>query len=152
MELLLERKIHNETSTEGNLYVNGKWFSHTIEDVVRAKPGEWKTSVKVYGKTAIPYGKYPVLVTWSNRFKRQLTGVFNVPDFEGIRIHNGTSETSSAGCVIVSYKNDPARKRLVNDKTAMNDLCDIVAEAQKKEKVWLRVVDKIESPFTGTRK
>lgn len=144
MELLLERKIHNATSTEGNLYVNGKWFCHTIEDVVRAKPGEWKTSVKVYGKTAIPYGKYPVLVTWSNRFKRQLTGVFNVPDFEGIRIHNGTSETSSAGCVIVSYKNDAAKRRLISDKAAMNDLCDLVEKTQKTEKVWLKIVDKKE--------
>lgn len=141
MELILERKIHNQTSTEGNLYVNGKWFCNTIEDVVRAKPGEWKKELKVYAKTAIPYGKYPVLVTWSNKFNRQLTGVFDVPDFEGIRIHNGTSENSSAGCIIVSYKDDDANHRLVNDKAAMNDLCNLVEEAQKKEKVWLTIKD-----------
>lgn len=140
MELLLERKIFNKTSTEGNLYVNGKWFCNTIEDVVRAKPGEWHKELKVYAKTAIPYGKYPVMVNWSNRFKRPLTGVFNVPDFEGIRIHNGTSELSSAGCIIVSYKDDDANHKLINDKAAMNDLCNIVEEAQKKEKVTLNIV------------
>jgi hypothetical protein len=141
MNIHLERKIHNAQSTEGNLYINDKWFCHTIEDVVRAKAGEWKKEVKVYGKTAIPYGTYPVLVTWSNRFKRMLTGVFNVPNFEGIRIHNGSTELSSAGCIIVSYT--AFKGSLKNDKKAMNDLCKIVAEAQKKEKVSITIVDKI---------
>lgn len=141
MELILERKIHNANSTEGNLYINGKWFCHTIEDKVRAKAEEWKKELKVYAKTAIPYGRYPVLVTWSNRFKRMLTGIFNVPDFTGIRIHNGSNELSSAGCIIVSYKNDPKSKNLINDKAAMNDLCKLVAEAQKKEKVFITIVD-----------
>lgn len=146
MELTLERKIHNENSTEGNLYINGKWFANTIEDVVRAKPGEWNKSLKVYAKTAIPYGKYPVLVTWSNRFNRMLTGVFNVPDFEGIRIHNGTSEISSAGCIIISYKDDDKNHKLINDKQAMNDLVNIVTEAQQHEKVWLNIVDHVDFP------
>lgn len=141
MEIVLERKFKREKVTEGNLYVNGKWFCHTIEDVVRAKAGEWSKKLKVYAQTAIPYGRYPVLVTWSNRFQRQLTGVFNVPDFEGIRIHNGTSETSSAGCIIVSYKADDKNHRLINDKAAMNDLCNLVQKTQLKEKVWLTIVD-----------
>lgn len=145
MELTLERKVLNENSTEGNLYVNGKWFSHTIEDRVRAAPGAWKKELKIYGKTAIPYGTYPVAVTWSNRFKRPLTGVFNVPDFEGIRVHNGSSENSSAGCIIVSYKDDDGpdhmRNRVVNDPKAMNDLCHLVEETQKWEKIHLNIVD-----------
>ena len=149
MELLLERKIFNQNSTEGNLYVNGKWFCNTIEDRVRAKPNEWKKELKIYGKTAIPYGKYPVLVTWSNRFKRQLTGVFNVPDFEGIRIHNGSSELSSAGCIIVSYEDDDTNHKLINDKAAMNDLCDIVAHAQKTEKITLTIEESKNAVFNS---
>lgn len=141
MELVLHRKILNDNSTEGNLYVDGKWFCNTIEDKVRAVPGGWTPSVKVYGKTAIPYGRYQVMVTWSNRFKRQLTAILNVPDFEGIRIHNGTSELSSSGCVIVSYKDDDKNKRLINDKAAMNDLCKLVSKAQKTGKVYIDIVD-----------
>ncbi len=143
MEITLERKIKNATSTEGNLYINGKWFCHTIEDVVRAKAGGWKSKLKVFSKTAIPYGRYPVLVTWSERFKRQLTGVFSVPDFTGIRIHNGTSEQSSAGCIIVSYKDDPKNEKLVNDRGAMNDLCVLVDKAQATEKIYLTIVDTV---------
>lgn len=143
MLLTLERKIHNSNSTEGNLYIDGKWFCHTIEDKVRSPLGKlWDKLFKVYGKTAIPYGTYPVLVTWSNRFKRMLPGVFNVPSFEGIRIHNGTSETSSLGCIIISYKADSKNKRLINDKTAMNDLTVLIEDAQRKEKVFLKIVDK----------
>jgi len=139
MELKLVRKIFNENSVEGNLYIDGKWFCNTIEDKVRAEPGEWKASCKVQDKTAIPYGTYPVLVTWSNRFKRQLTGIFNVPDFEGIRIHNGTSEKSSSGCVIVSYKDDDKAHLLINDKTAMNYLCTLIQKAQKNQKVFITI-------------
>jgi hypothetical protein len=144
MNLILERKIHNENSTEGNLYIDGKWYCNTIEDRTRAKPNEWHKELKIYGKTAIPYGTYPVLVTWSNRFKRPMVGVFNVPDFEGIRIHWGTSELSSAGCIIISYKDNDDAHKLILDKTATEDLIKIVSEAQQKEKVKIDIVDKKE--------
>lgn len=147
MELILERKYCNADSTEGNLYVNGKWFCHVVEDVVRAKPGQWKKELKVYAQTAIPYGRYRVLVTYSPKFKRLLTAILDVPDFTGIRIHSGTSAKSSAGCPIISKiadDGDGTRNRLVKDDRAMNELCDMVLKAQKKEKVWIEIVDKKE--------
>ena len=148
LEIWLHRKILNENSTEGNLLIqqpdsSWKWFCHVIEDKVRAKPGEWKKELKVYGKTAIPYGRYKVMSTWSGRFKRLLTGVFGVPDFEGIRIHNGTTELSSAGCPIVSYHDVAGQdsNRLVNDKGAMNDLNTLVLERQKIGDCWITISD-----------
>lgn len=147
MELTLARKIFNADSTEGNLLINGKWFCHVIEDVVRAKPGKWNKSLKVYAKTAIPYGRYPVMVTWSPKFKRRLTAISNVPDFTGIRIHNGRNEKSSAGCPIISYINDDGpnglKNAVINDKKAMNDLVKLVEEAQKTEKVWINIIESI---------
>lgn len=157
MELILERKIHNKESTEGNLYIKetGKqwrWFSHVIEDVVRAKPGEWKKELKVYAKTAIPYGRFPVKVTWSPKFKRRLTAILNVPDYEGIRIHNGRNEKSSAGCPIIGYINDDGpqgiKNCLVNDPKAMNDLCKLIEAAQVSEPVWIEIVDRKEDAKT----
>lgn len=147
MELLLERKIFNQNSTEGNLYVDGKWFCNTIEDRVRAKPGEWKKELKVYGKTAIPYGRYPVLVTWSNRFKRPMVGVFNVPDFEGIRFHWGTTELSSAGCIIISYKDDDENHRLILEKQATEDLINMVNQEQKTGKIFLTIEESKNAVF-----
>lgn len=139
MKLLLKRKVLANTYTMGELWVNDVFFCHTIEDKVRAKAGMWKRIFKIKAQTAIPYGTYPVLVTWSPRFKRQLTGVFNVPDFEGIRIHNGTSELSSEGCIIVSH-HVAGPGKLVNDKAAMNQLCVLIEDAQKKEKVTLEII------------
>lgn len=141
MKLLLVRKVFNEHSTEGELFIDGKFFCYTIEDKVRAAPGEWKRSCKVYAETAIPYGTYPVMVTWSNRFKRQLTGIFNVPDFEGIRFHNGTTDKSSAGCIIMS--NTKTEHGLVNDRVPMNELCNRVELVQKTDKIFITILDKM---------
>lgn len=152
MELILERKILNKDSTEGNLYINKIWFCHVIEDVVRAKPGEWKSSLKVYAKTAIPYGRYRVKVTWSPKFRRQLTQILDVPDFQGIRIHNGTNEKSSAGCPIISYLNDDGpdgiRNRLINDPAAMNELVKKIQAVQDKEEVWIEIVPRKEDALS----
>lgn len=139
MEIGLHRKILASTYTEGELHIDGQFFCYTIEDKVRAKAGMWNKLLKVYAETAIPYGRYPVLVTWSNRFKRMLTGVFNVPDFEGIRIHNGSTAKSSAGCIIVSSRR-LADGMILNEKETMNKICDLVAEKQKTEKVFLTIL------------
>ena len=50
----------------------------------------------------IPVGTYPVLVTFSPRFKRMLPLIGNVPGRSGIRIHRGTKPEHSKGCVLVS--------------------------------------------------
>jgi hypothetical protein len=158
MEMIIERKYHNKDSTEGNLWINKgnkwEWFAHVIEDKVRAKPGEWKKGFKVFAKTAIPYGRYEVQSTWSPKFKRDLTQILNVPDFTGIRIHNGTTEKSSAGCPIISYKNDDGpdnmRNRVINDPKAMNDLETLIASRQDHEKIYVEIVDRKETASKWT--
>ena len=139
MELLLKRKVEGKDFTEGELFIDGKFFCFCVEDKVRAGVDKWLEKLKVYAKTAIPYGRYQVLVTFSNRFQRLLPLICNVPNFEGIRIHNGTSELSSAGCPIISYGKD-GTGRLVNDRKAMNDLTDLISFAQKKEKVYITII------------
>ena len=50
----------------------------------------------------IPVGTYPVLVTFSPRFQRNLPLIGNVPGRSGIRIHRGTKPEHSKGCILVS--------------------------------------------------
>ena len=50
----------------------------------------------------IPVGTYPVLVTFSPRFKRMLPLIGNVLGRSGIRIHRGTIPEHSKGCVLVN--------------------------------------------------
>ena len=52
----------------------------------------------------IPAGKYPLKMTWSPRFKKDMPLIDEVPDREGIRIHMGTKPEHSEGCVLVSYE------------------------------------------------
>ena len=52
----------------------------------------------------IPAGTYPLRLTWSPRFKKNMPLIDEVPDREGIRIHMGTKPEHSEGCVLVSYE------------------------------------------------
>lgn len=94
MELTLIRDIFAPQRTLGTLYVDGIKECYICEDVVRPN-GE-----KVYGKTAIPEGRYEVIINMSPRFKRELPLLLNVPNFEGIRIHSGNHEGHTEGCLL----------------------------------------------------
>ena len=104
MKLRLERKYFKETYTIGNLYINGSFFSNTLEDKNRDvnKNGKFDNGeTKVYGETCIPFGTYKVILTMSPKFKRELPRLLNVPSFEGVLIHRGNTAKDSAGCILV---------------------------------------------------
>jgi len=105
MNLLLKRIAKKDNYTIGKLYIDGKYFCDTLEDCVRVlgPNGEGK----IYGKTAIQEGKYKIDITFSNRFKRNLPLLLNVPFFEGIRIHPGNIAADTHGCILVGI-NDSA--------------------------------------------
>lgn len=98
MRLLLKRKIKGDTYTIGTLYVNGEKFCDTLEDRVRDLAGG---ESKVPGETAIPEGRYRVIVNRSPKFGRDLPRLLDVPMFEGVLIHRGNTAEDSAGCILV---------------------------------------------------
>ena len=93
MKLLLKRLHRTESSTIGELYVDGVFECYTLEDIER--------DVKIKSETAISKGTYKVIVTMSNRFKRLLPLLINVPDFQGVRIHSGNTNHDTEGCILV---------------------------------------------------
>lgn len=96
MEILVQRHIFSAQSTIGDLTIPGHDFKcHTLEDCVRPD------GQKIPHETAIPAGRYQVIVDYSNRFKRYMFHVLNVPMFEGIRIHCGNSDADTDGCLLV---------------------------------------------------
>jgi len=96
--LRIDRKWLTPQSTIGELTVDGVFECFTLEDVVRV--GDI-FQVKVPGATAIPEGRYPVKVSFSPRFKRELPEILDVPDFTGVRIHPGNVAADTDGCVLV---------------------------------------------------
>ena len=105
MKLELKRKFLGEDYTIGDLYINDILFCNVLEDKVRDlnKDGDLNDAGegKVYGETAIPYGTYTVVLTYSNRFKKVMPLLENVKGFEGIRIHNGSTKQDTLGCLLV---------------------------------------------------
>lgn len=98
MKLKLTRDTFSDESTIGKLYIDGKYFCETLEDKDRYLEGG---GIKEYGKTCIPRGDYGVTITMSNRFKKELPLLLNVPQFEGIRIHAGNTAADTDGCILL---------------------------------------------------
>jgi len=73
----------------------------------------------------IPDGTYPVSVTYSPRFKKNLPLIGNVPGRSGIRIHAGTRPEHSQGCVLVSMKNKEKIIQYLTQNKQNNEETDI---------------------------
>jgi len=103
VRLKLNRIQFTEKSTIGELWVNDDEdrFCFTLEDMVRP-PG-----VKIAGKTAIPPGQYEIIINWSQRFKRPMPLLLDVPSFEGVRIHAGNTSEDTEGCILVGFNRSP---------------------------------------------
>ena len=93
MIITIKRIYKSENSTIGEMTVDGKWECYTLEDKER--------DVKIKSETAIPKGTYKVIINKSNRFKKLLPLLLNVPNFEGVRIHPGNSNHDTEGCILV---------------------------------------------------
>ena len=100
MKLRLERGPSAHGATIGELTVDGAFECHVLEDEVREKDGMPVGMWKQKGATAIPRGSYNVIITPSNRFKRDLPLLENVSGFEGIRIHPGNNSNETEGCLL----------------------------------------------------
>jgi hypothetical protein len=105
MNILVERKHRTAKSTIGELSIDGKFECYTCEDYDRDhnRDGDLDDAgeKKVYGKTAIPSGTYDVIINMSNRFKRKMPLLLNVPNFAGVRIHPGNTAEHTEGCLLV---------------------------------------------------
>ena len=89
------RRWFTERSTISEVLVDGDLCCFGLEDRVRA------AGVKVKAQTAIPPGVYALEITMSERFRRPMPLVKDVPMFQGIRIHPGNTDKDTEGCLLV---------------------------------------------------
>jgi len=93
MQITIKRLHKTDVSTIGELLIDGIFECYTLEDIERP--------VKIKAETAIPKGTYKVIINMSNRFKRLMPLLLNVPNFEGVRIHAGNTNHDTEGCILV---------------------------------------------------
>ena len=139
MEILIKREEFTKESTIGSMFIDGKFFCYTLEDYDRDlnKDGDLNDAgeAKVFGLTAIPKGKYKVIVDYSNRFKKTLPHILNVPGFEGVRIHNGNTAKDSEGCILIGSTKS---KNFVGD--SVNTLKKFLSLISKEKTINLQIV------------
>ena len=150
MELLLKRIYKGDLYTIGKLYIDGVYQCDTLEDVDRNLNQEMSlediNKIKVYGKTAIPYGKYKVTLkqqsarfSKSNKYeqcKGYLPRLIDVPAFSGILIHIGNTAEDSNGCILVG-------QNLIKGKVINSTICfwalyqKLKTADDRGEKIWI---------------
>lgn len=136
MKVEVNRIFKASNYTIGELSVDNNYVCDTLEDKVRVD-GE-----KVYAETAIPTGTYTLVLSYSNRFKKVMPEILNVPNFSGIRIHCGNSSEDTEGCLLVGKWDGKTENWISDSKNSYNKLYPLLEEAfNKKENITITIKD-----------
>ena len=151
MELLLTRIAKRKTYTIGRLcilekvideYSTGtaeRYFCDTLEPTWR----DYKNGAyKVKGRSAIPEGRYAVVISFSPKFKQWLPILLGGPEFnrkwQGIRIHAGNCSEDTEGCILVGKNREVGK--VLDSRIWVHRLKQKIVEAKDKgEAVWLTI-------------
>lgn len=137
MEMTLTRKVKHEAYTLGELSIDDVKLCDTLEptwrDIRRGGKGR-----KVKGRTAIPEGRYPVVITFSEKFQKWLPLLLHVPKFTGVRIHAGNRPEDTEGCILVGE--NLVEGMVLNSATWVHRVKKRIVEAKERgEGVWITI-------------
>ena len=140
MEIKVTRKIKTGKSTIGDMTIDGKFECNTLEDIdrklVQSQDLNSINKIKVHGDTAIPTGKYQVIIDHSDHFSKDLPHILNVPGFEGIRIHSGNVPADTEGCILLGTNTGTANF-ISNSRDAFNKFYPKLQHALTLGKVYI---------------
>ena len=151
MELILERIAKRKTYTIGRLYIQrrvddeylagteNQYFCDTLEPTWRDYE---HGAYKVKGRSAIPEGRYAVVISFSPKFKQWLPILLGGPEFnrkwQGIRIHAGNCSEDTEGCILVGKNREVGK--VLDSRIWVHRLKQKIVEAKSRgEAVWLTV-------------
>lgn len=135
MEFYLRRYDGTPERTLGRLFVENQsdFLCFTLEDAIHDGP-------KIPGQTAIPAGRYRVIVTMSQRFGRMMPLLVDVPDFEGVRLHGGNTTADTAGCPLLGMTR--TENAIANCAPALAKVQGLIADGLAgHHEVWITVTD-----------
>lgn len=154
MELVVNRKYKKQSYTIGELYVDGKFFSNTLEDADRGLDDSMSIAkireLKKPSITAIPKGTYEITLDvisprfCTNSFYKQvcngkLPRLLNVKGFEGILIHAGNTDKDTSGCLLVGV--NKAKGQVINSRETFKELYKLLKDKHDKgEKITIKIL------------
>lgn len=99
------RRWPSEMACEGELLLDGSRECWTLEDPPRGLHSgmalEAIHRLKVYGETAIPTGRYPIVLYASPKHGPDTLALVGVPGFDHIQIHAANKAEELLGCISV---------------------------------------------------
>lgn len=139
--MALNRMVFTDESTIGVLNAGNAFHCFTLEDTNRGlsntmSPQEIQVK-KVFGKTAIPTGRYRVVLNFSSRFKKVMPLIVNVPGFEGIRIHSGNTAADTEGCILVGMEKQI--NQILESRNAWAELMKVLEDVHGKESIYITI-------------
>lgn len=142
LELALVRYYGTKGYTSGRLYADGYLTCYTLEDEVREDISTTVQKWKIDSKTAIPRGRYEVILRVSPKFKRLLPVIQDVDGFTGILMHRGNKTADTAGCILVGLNDGNDKDAWVgNSAVAEAAVLKLIDDAiQDGKRVFITVV------------
>ena len=151
MELILERIAKRKTYTIGRLYIRRQvvdeylpgtaddYFCDTLEPTWRDYE---HGAYKVKGRSAIPEGRYAVVISFSPKFKQWLPILLGGEEFnrkwQGIRIHAGNTSEDTEGCILVGKNREVGK--VLDSRIWVHRLKQKIVEAKGRgEPVWITI-------------
>ena len=147
MIITIQRPERNAApQTISKMFVDGVYFSDCLEDqdkgFYQADTEQYILALKIKHETAIPYGTYEVVMSYSNRFKKYLPELLSVPGYGGIRIHSGNTKEHTSGCILPGKA---SKDRVINSTVITNKLISLIIKRAKVEKVFMTILAKEKS-------
>lgn len=155
MELRLPRRWPKPTCTLGELLIEGQYECVTLEDPIRADPDPSTPAneAKVPGETAIPAGRYRIILQkphraiWSPHPDGLLPHLVDVPGYLGIYIHAANTAKDVRGCIGVGRRTLWTRSRtgstgenaIRESRAALEDLVTKLEAAP--DPIWITIED-----------
>lgn len=142
MEITLDRAWKKDGYTISRLFINGERVCEALEDTDRGLKQSMSLDeikkLKIYGKTAIPSGRYKVVMSYSPKFKKVLPEVLDIVGYSNVRIHAGNTAKDTCGCVLPGLN---VRKGAVLYSTKWTNviISEISSAIKRGEEVWLNI-------------
>ena len=96
--------------------------------------------LKVPKETAIPTGKYEVVMAWSPHYQCDMPHLVNVPGYSGVMIHWGNSDVDTEGCLLMGEYKVGDNDWINNSHNTFNVFLDMIQRAlDREEKTYITI-------------